>query len=247
MKPRIAIPTPTSIDLEYNHRNLAAYLQAIEQAGGIPVELPLTATATELLALARTCAGVLLPGSPADLSPARYGQPPDPATSPADSPRELADTLLLEDARQHGKPVLGICYGLQSINVWRGGTLLQDLAILPVNHPAGPSVAVAHSAAIAPQTLLASLVAPEEAPAEAAYSRLPVNSSHHQAIGILGEGLRIAARCPQDAVIEAVEATPTAAQAMLLAVQWHPERSYATSPTSRALFHRLTAEAASRA
>ncbi len=243
MKPRIAIPTPTSADLDYNRRNLPAYLAAIEQAGGTPVELPLTATPADLQALVDTCDGVLLPGSPADIDPSRYGQPADPTTTPADSTREATDILLLEDAQAHGKPVLGICFGLQSINTWRGGTLHQDLSILPVNHPSGPSIATTHTAAIAENSLLSALVDPAETVITDAHPRLPINSSHHQAIAIPGAGLRISARCPQDAVIEAIEADPSTGL-RLLAVQWHPERSAATSPTSRALFTHLVTQAA---
>ena len=246
MKPRIAIPTPTSTDLDYNRRNLPAYLAAIEQAGGIPVEVPVAASRAAQQALATTCAGILLPGSPADVDPLRYGQQPNAATAPPDPAREAADTLLLEDAGAHRKPVLGICFGLQSINVWRGGTLHQDLSILPVNHPAGPSIAIAHTAVIAPDSLLATLITSEEAPipfaGEPACPRLPVNSSHHQAIALLGDGLRITARCPQDAVIEAIEADP-ALGLHILAVQWHPERSTNTSPASRALFQDLVRHA----
>ena len=242
MTPRIAIPTPTSTDLDYNRRNFPAYLAAIEQAGGTPVEFPLAASRTEQQALAATCAGILLPGSPADIDPLRYGQPPDPATAPADPAREATDILLLEDAATHHKPILGICFGLQSINTWRGGTLHQDLSILPVNHPAGPSIAIAHTAAIAPDSCLASLLCSSEAPFLDQHPRLPINSSHHQAIATLGDGLRITARCPQDAVIEAIEAEP-ASGLNLLAVQWHPERSTASSATSRALFTHLVRQA----
>ena len=243
MKPRIAIPSPTSIDLDYNRRCLPLYMHAIEEAGGIAVELPLTASPTKLQTMAATCTGILLPGSLADVDPGRFGQAKDAATAPADLARETADTLLLDHAAAHHLPVLGICYGLQSINVWRGGTLLQDLMIMPVNHPAGPSIAIAHTAAVAPQSLLGTLLTSDEAPLIDTFARLPVNSSHHQAIGILGQNLRVTARCPQDGVIEGIEAEVWSGVPMLLAVQWHPERSYAISAASRALFARLIAEA----
>lgn len=246
MNPRIAIPTPTSTDFDYNRRNLPAYLAAIEQAGGIHVELPLTATRAEQQALADTCTAVLLPGSPADIDPTRYGQPLDPASAPADAAREAADVLLLEDAQAHHKPILGICFGLQSINTWRGGTLHQDLIPLPVNHSAGSSIAVAHTAAIAPHSVLATLMDPAEASqhseSESVTPRLSINSSHHQAVAIPGNGLRITARCPQDDVIEAIEADPSIGLS-LLAVQWHPERSTAISSFSRALFANLVSRA----
>ncbi len=241
MKPRIAIPTPTSTDFDYNRRNLPAYFAAIEQAGGIPVELPLSVSRGEQQMLADSCTAVLLPGSPADINPTRYGQPLDPASAPADAAREAADVLLLEDAQAHHKPILGICFGLQSINTWRGGTLHQDLTPLPVNHSAGSSIAVAHTAVIAPHSMLATLIfakAPQHSESESAPDRLAINSSHHQAVAIPGNGLRITARCPQDNVVEAIEANPSTGLT-LLAVQWHPERTIATSAASRALFAHL--------
>ena len=101
--------------------------------------------------------------------------------------------------------------------------------------------------AIAPDSLLGTIIPPEEAPQRDGFLRLPINSSHHQAIGIPGDGLRIAARCPQDAVIEAVEGGQDATNPgahFVLGVQWHPERSYDISPASKALFERFIAEAA---
>jgi putative glutamine amidotransferase len=186
------------------------------------------------------------------VDPALYGQERDPATSPADPAREQADRILLEDAEAHAKPVLGICYGVQSINVWRGGSLVQDLTPLPVNHAAGSKVAVAHAALIAPDSLLASLLDPSEAPTSGDFLRLPINTSHHQSVAAPGEDLRIVARCPDDGVIEAVELDEDAKLFhveqsghpwFLLGVQWHPERSYEISAASRALFARLIAEA----
>jgi putative glutamine amidotransferase len=247
MKPRIAIPVPTSTDLTYNQRSWPQYAAAIERSGGTPVEIPLIATPTAIADLINTCQAVLLPGSPADVNPQKYGQDPIPECSPADNARENVDELLIQDAHNLYKPVFAICFGLQFLNVWRGGTLVQDLAILPVNHTAGRSVAVAHTAAIPPDSLLGSFLDPAEALAQDELLRLPINSSHHQAIGIPGDGLRVAARCPQDGVIEAVEGGQTSEGAtshFVLGVQWHPERSYDLSLSSRALFDRFVAQAA---
>ena len=246
MKPRIAIPVPTSTDIDYNQRSWPQYAAAIERSGGEPVEIPLTATPPATTNLINTCQAVLLPGSPADVNPQKYGQDPVPECTPADGPRENVDELLLQDAHNLYKPIFAICFGIQFLNVWRGGTLVQHLAPLPVNHPAGSKVAIAHTAAIAPDSLLGTLLTPEEAPEQDNFLRLPINSSHHQAIGIPGDGLRVSARCPQDAVIEAVEggqATEGATAHFVLGVQWHPERSYDISPASRALFDRFIAEA----
>jgi len=248
MKPRIAIPVPTSSDLAYNQRSWPAYAEAVRRSGGEPVEFPLTLLRSEQVALASSCQGVLLPGSPADVEPTKYGAERDPSTSPADPSREAVDFLLLEDALAHGKPVLGICFGVQSMNVWRGGTLVQDLTLVPVNHEAGSSVAVAHVALIAPESLLGSIVDTQEAPVSGEFLRLPINTSHHQSIAVPGDGLRVVARCPDDGVIEAVELDPATfpiqRPQFLVGVQWHPERSYEISATSRALFARLVAEAA---
>jgi len=247
MKPRIAIPVPHSTDLEYSERSWPQYASAVEHAGGEAVKIPLGLAQDTIANLINTCQGVLLPGSGADVNPQKFGQEPIEECAPADASREAVDELLLQDAHNLYKPLLGICFGVQSLNVWRGGTLVQHLSILPVNHPAGKAVAVAHSVAIAPDSLLGSIVDRQEAPDRDGFLRLPVNSSHHQAIAISGDGLRVSARCPQDAVIEAVEggqASEGATAHFVLGVQWHPERSYDISPTSAAIFQRLIAEAA---
>jgi len=246
MKPRVAIPIPTSTDLTYNQRSWPQYAAAVERSGGIPVEIPLNGTPTEIANLINTCQAVLLPGSPADVNPQKYGQEPIPECSPADNARENVDELLIQDAHNLYKPIFAICFGLQFLNVWRGGTLVQDLSILPVNHAAGRAVAIAHSVSIAPDSRLGSFLDPTEAPEQDGFLRLPINSSHHQAIGIPGDGFRVAARCPQDGVIEAVEggqASEGATSHFVLGVQWHPERSYDMSPSSRALFDHFIAQA----
>lgn len=243
IKPRIAIPLPTSTDLSYNQRSWAAYASAIERSGGEPIEVKLSATSTEIVQLANSCSAILLPGCPADVNPHKYGQDPDSATAAADLPRENVDELLLQDAHNLHKPILGLCYGTQSLNVWRSGTLIQDVTILPVNHAAGRAVAVAHSASILPDSILGGILASCECIQEDGFLHLPINSSHHQAAGIPGDGLRVIARCPQDGVIEAVEGGQSP-EHFVLGVQWHPERSYDLSAASRLLFTRFVQEAA---
>ena len=98
MKPRIAIPVPTSTNLEYNGKSWPQYAEAVIRAGGEPVEIPLNATPRETADLINTCHAVLLPGSPADVNPQKYGQDPAPETSPADPARENVDELLIQDA-----------------------------------------------------------------------------------------------------------------------------------------------------
>jgi len=253
MRPRIAIPVPTSHNPEYNQRSWPTYADAVERAGGEPVQIPLSGTPSDIANLINTCQAVLLPGSPADVNPHKFGQEPVPECSPADPARENVDELLIQDAHNLYKPVLAICFGTQSLNVWRGGTLVQHLTPMPVNHPAGRAVAVAHTAAVAPDSVLGGILkedTPAEAPEQDGFLRLPINSSHHQAIGIPGDGLRVTARCPQDGVIEAVEGglannpDDTAHPHWVLGVQWHPERSYDISPASQSIFRRFVSEAA---
>lgn len=250
MIPRIAIPVPISTDIAYNDRSWPDYAAAVERSGGEAVKVPLDASTAQVREIFATCHGVCLPGSPADVEPETYGATRDPESAPADPARELVDRTLLEEAARHNKPVLAICFGVQILNVWRGGTLVQHLMPMPVNHGAGGKVAIAHTALIAADSLLGSLCDPAEltSTAEDAANhllRLPINSSHHQAVAAPGDDLRIAARSSEDAVIEAVEAPLDAGHPQfLLGVQWHPERSFDISATSRNLFGRLIAEAA---
>ncbi|HEV2646890.1 MAG TPA: gamma-glutamyl-gamma-aminobutyrate hydrolase family protein [Acidobacteriaceae bacterium] len=244
-KPRIAIPVPHSTDLEYSRQSWPEYAAAIERSGGDPIQVFLNQLPAETAKLLSTCQGILLPGSGADVNPQKYGQEPAPETAPPDLARENVDELLLQDAHNMGKPILTICFGTQMLNVWRGGTLIQHLAPMPTNHKAGRSVGVAHTAAIPTDSLLGELAATEHPPTAAGFLRLPVNSSHHQAIGIPGDGLRVTARNPDDGVVEAIENSPEGVGGpFILGVQWHPERSFDQSAASRALFARFVAEAA---
>ncbi|HEX3587486.1 MAG TPA: gamma-glutamyl-gamma-aminobutyrate hydrolase family protein [Candidatus Angelobacter sp.] len=225
---RIAIPEPCSYDLEYSGRALPPYLRAIEAAGGEPVVIPLKSSPEEVARMVTSCAAVLLPGSKADVDPQKYGAEKAPETAPADQPRDAADELLLQDAYNLHKPVFGICYGLQSLNVWRSGTLVQHIHS-SVNHSAGAKVEVAHKVAIAAASLLADQVLSGQPTAA-----VPVNSSHHQSADIVGDGLRAVAQCPEDGVIEAIEGTVPGHY--VLAVQWHPERTFEQDQVSSRLF-----------
>lgn len=232
MRPRIAIPVPHSMDAEYAGRALPQYERAVEQAGGEPVRIPLDRTIAEIHTLVQHCEAVLLPGSRADVDPEKYLAVRDPKTADADLPRDAVDEFLLQDAFELRKPVLGICYGLQSLNVYRAGSLVQHIES-PINHEAGRTVALAHEVAVDAGSRLAEIV--KQANADPA--RLRVNSSHHQSADAIGRGLRIVARCPQDGIVEALEGTEP--DHFVLAVQWHPERSIDDDEASRAIFRSL--------
>ena len=149
-RPRIAIPLPTSTDAEYNQRCWQQYAAAVEQSGGTPVKVELDQEPSAIARLAGSCSGVLLPGSPADVHPQKYGEEPRPETAPRDVLREAADELLLQDAFNLHKPLFGICYGHQSMNVWKGGSLVQHLETR-VNHAPGHAVEQAHAVLLAPE------------------------------------------------------------------------------------------------
>jgi putative glutamine amidotransferase len=165
MPPRIAIPMPHSIDHEYAERAIPQYEHAVELAGGEPVRIPLDQTPSEIMKVIERCDGVLLPGSKADVEPSKFGAPRSPHTATADPRRDTVDELLLQDAYNMRKPVLGICYGLQTLNVYRTGSLIQHIpGFLPenlrtrVDHEAGSKVSVAHAVEIEKDSKLAAIV-----------------------------------------------------------------------------------------
>jgi putative glutamine amidotransferase len=237
---------PHSIDREYAERAIPQYERAVELAGGEAVRVPLDAGADQVRQIIAGCDGVLLPGSNADVDPAKFRAERSPHTAGADPRRDAADELLLDDAYNLRKPVLCICYGLQSLNVFRAGSLIQHIPDFlreelraRVNHEAGKKVAVAHSVEIEKDSRLGEIVNGKNPGGP-----IPVNSSHHQSAETIGNGLRIVARCPDDGIIEALEGTAT--DHFVLAVQWHPERSVGEDEASRAIFRALIAAAETR-
>jgi putative glutamine amidotransferase len=223
VKPRIAIPVPHS-ESDYANRSLPPYVKAIEAAGGECVKVELTLSNQQIARLATTCDAILLPGSRADVDPEKYGQVRHPKCAASDPARDNADELLLQDAFNMRKPVFGICYGLQSLNVWRTGTLVQHIETA-INHEPGKDVVKAHTVQVEPKSCLGTIVG--------ASGEVWVNSSHHQSADVVGDGLRVVARS-QDGVVEAVEGT--AGDHWVVAVQWHPERTVELDEPSRRLF-----------
>jgi putative glutamine amidotransferase len=230
MTAHIAIPEPTSKDSAYNQRSLPQYIQAIQSAGALATVVPLHERQDRVARLLANAQGILLPGSGFDLDPQAYGEARTPACNDPDPDRAAVDELLLQDAFNLRKPILAICYGVQALNVWRNGSLIQDLAEAgktQVNHRPGREVLEAHPVSIMPSSRLAAL------PREGGET-VQVNSSHHQALCSPGVNLRVTAVCPTDGVIEGVELDSP--DHFVVGVQWHPERTYTTSPFSRSIF-----------
>jgi putative glutamine amidotransferase len=237
MTTRIAIPEPTSRDTAYNQRSLPQYIAAIQSAGAVATVIPLHERQDRVARLLANVQGILLPGSGYDLDPQSYGESRIPACHDPDPGRAAVDELLLQDAFSLHKPILAICYGVQALNVWRNGSLIQDLVQsgkAEVDHAPGREVREAHPVRIEPGSRLASAL-PEEG--ELVY----VNSSHHQALHTPGDNLRVTAISPVDGVIEGVELDSRVH--FVVGVQWHPERTYTTNAFSRAIFSAFTGAA----
>jgi putative glutamine amidotransferase len=220
VRPRIGIPYRTRNEEVKNIRSkFENYLRAVEQGGGLPVEISLGLSRAELEKQARSLDAVILPGSPADVNPALYHMSRHAQTAEADSDRERTDLALLEHALGEGKPVLAVCYGIQILNVHLGGSLIQDIEEelhTAIQHPwAGSKEGKPepeHLVRFEGNSRIIQLAGATEG---------IVNSSHHQAIHEPGRNLRIVGRAP-DGVVEAVEWTGDSN--WVTGVQWHPER-----------------------
>lgn len=226
-RPLIALPT--RLDLEAGNFYLRRqYAEALYQCGATPVHVPLIPEPDYISDLMDRCEGIVLTGSHSDVDPRRYGQRPHPQLGPVIWQRDEVDMLLLKEAEDRSLPVLGTCFGMQSLNVYRGGTLIQDIASQvegALEHEQeAPTGLPWHSIQIKPDSILAQL---------AGECQVMVNSYHHQAIDRLGQGLEPIAWAP-DGIIEAV--VNTASAQLILAVQWHPELSFEVDPLSRKLF-----------
>jgi putative glutamine amidotransferase len=233
-RPRIGIPWRTSVEeVQGRRRAYERYLRAVREAGGEPVEISLFLAPGELKRTAESVDGFVLPGSPADVEPRRFGSVAHPRNEKPDKRREHTDDGLLDHALVGGKPVLAICYGVQLLNVHLHGTLVQDI-------PSEMRNAMDHDGSAGRDESLHPILIKSDGLAElAGGSTARVNSSHHQSVGKPGRGLRIAARAP-DGVIEALEST--AGPGWMLGVQWHPERM-PHDAFAAALFGRLVKEA----
>lgn len=242
-RPRIGVPYRTrNEEVKGERAKYEKYLHSIVQAGGAPVEISLALPPSELQALAETLDAIVLPGSPADVNPALYGAARHPESATADADRERTDLALLEQAFAEAKPVLAICYGIQILNVFLGGSLIQDI-------PNELRTAIQHSPAKnihpgasepTPEPLHAVRFAPDSRIAKT-FGALDaeVNSSHHQAIREPRRNLRIVGRAPDD-VVEAVEWTGDSN--WVTGVQWHPERMTGDA-LAQTLFRELIAAA----
>jgi putative glutamine amidotransferase len=240
-RPRIGVPWRTAAEEAANQRaKIDKYLRAVENAGGEAVLLSLVSRADVLRREAEHLDAILLTGSPADIDPGHYGTKRHPAAADADAARERTDFTLLEYALAAGKPVLAICYGIQSLNVFLGGSLIQDI-------PAELGTKICHSpdedelpdGSETPDAMHGANFGSGRVFEFAGAAQAEVNSWHHQSVLEPGRGLRVTARA-SDGVIEAVEWMENSN--WVVGVQWHPERMPADA-LAKALFRELVTAA----
>lgn len=207
------------------------YIESLRRAGAVPVLIP--PQPENIDSIVDGLDGIVLAGGD-DCDPSVYGEAPHPATEMMDPRRQSNDLNLAKLARERGIPTLGICLGVQVMNVAAGGTLIQDIDSelrTDIEHASAPSDRHRHDVIVERGTQLAGIVGEQE---------LNVNSSHHQAIRHVGDGLRVTAQAP-DGIIEGLE---DPSLPFYVGVQWHPE-DMAGEASASALF-RAFVEAARR-
>ena len=234
-RPRIGIPM--RIELATDRFYLSRYYsEAIEAAGGAPVHISLIPKFDYVDSVVEGLDGILLPGSDSDVDPLRYGQQPHPELGAVHSIKDETDLLIIEAAERKQIPIFAICFGMQVLNVSRGGTLIQDIrSQVPdaIKHEQGaPRDRPSHRVRLSEGTKLSSIAGTLDA---------VVNSHHHQAIESVGANL-IATAWTTDGIIEALE--DPRPDRFVLAVQWHPELGWKDDAISQRLFKSFVNQAA---
>lgn len=211
------------------------YSEAVEACGGVPVHLALIPDTEYISEAMAALDGVLLPGSDSDVDPHLYGEEPHPQLGMVVPEKDATDRLVLAEAERRNLPVLAICYGMQALNVARGGTLIQDIGSQlkgSLKHEQGvPAARPSHGLRFEKGSILLGLDA-----VKGNKKTIRVNSSHHQAIGKLGSDLVIDATA-KDGIIECIH-DPRKGR-FVLGVQWHPELSHSDDRLSREIFKRF--------
>lgn len=225
------------IELETDRFYLSRhYSEAVEAAGGVPVHLPLIPNADFIGHAVEDLDGILLPGSDSDVDPLKYGRDPHPQLGSVHPIKDETDLLVLGEAEERALPLFAICFGMQVLNVSRGGTLIQDIGSQWPNamkHQQGvPRDRHSHTVRLLEGSLMEQLAEAENA---------PVNSHHHQALETVGREL-LATAWASDGLVEAVEDPRN--DRFVVGVQWHPELGWERDNFSRALFDRFVSEAA---
>ncbi len=229
MKKRPRIGITMRLDLETNRFYLGCdYSEALENFGAIPSHISLIPKKEYIVETLKTLDGILLPGSNSDIDPLIYDEEPLPKLGQIIPEKDETDLLVLEAAEKLKMPVLAICFGMQALNVSRGGTLIQDIESQIehcLKHEQGkPIRRNSHSLVIKESKILSSLITT---------NKIKVNSSHHQSIKNVGKNL-IVTSLAKDGVIESIE--DTRENRFVFGVQWHPELSWKFDDLSGSIF-----------
>jgi putative glutamine amidotransferase len=205
----------------------ARYIRAVEELGGIPLVLPLHADRATRRQLLQQLDGLLLTGSGPDLPPSLYGERQRYPFSTVSERRMSFELDIVRLAKQADLPLLGICGGMQTMNVACGGSLIQDIPAQiskPLQHrQQTPATNLSHTIRVAPGSLLRRIVRS---------ASMRVNSSHHQSVNVVAPSL-IASAQASDGIVEAIESP---AHRFFLGIQWHPEFLFDRYPLHRRLF-----------
>ena len=219
------------------------YSDAIEGVGGLPVHIPLIPEKEYISSLVEELDGILLPGCDSDVDPAYYGEDPHPKLKRVVPEKDETDMLVLAEAERLKLPVLAICYGMQVLNVSRGGSLIQDIEAQVQNciqHAQGvPLERNSHAISIGSDNALSAMI---ERVRDG--QKIKVNSHHHQAIRTTGRDLTAIAWA-NDGIVEGIE--DTRPERFVLGVQWHPELSWNSDEFSRSIFETFVGKCSAKA
>lgn len=233
-RPRIGISLDAD-EAKARYELKRTYVDAVLVAGGLPILVPFVAE-SEADAYLDLLDGLVLSGGAFDVPPGLYGEEARPACGPLIPERTETELHLLQAALARGLPALGVCGGMQLLNVALGGSLFQDLptdAGLRGHQQPPPKDVPSHDVEVVAGTRLASLVSA---------GRLRVNSTHHQAVKAVAPGLVVSARAA-DGVVEGIELP---GHPFAIGVQWHPEAALRHEPRHAGIYEGLVRAAAER-
>jgi len=233
MKNRPLIGITMRLEVETERFYLGrSYSQAVEYFGGIPIQIPLIAKKNYIGEIVKNMDGILLPGSDSDVDPSYYSEEPLPKLKKVVPEKDATDFLVLEEAQRLKIPVLAICFGMQALNVFYGGSLYQDIETQienPLKHEQGiPLNRLSHSIEVKSKSKLSKFIKGTNQT-----ENVKVNSHHHQSVKKTGNNL-IETAWTKDGVIECIEGTDE--NRFVFGTQWHPEISFENDALSKEIF-----------
>lgn len=221
------------LELETNRFYLGRYYsEALQHSGALPIHISLIPKREYIFEVLKNVDGILLPGSNSDIDPSYYSEEPIPKLKTVIPEKDETDRLVLEAAEKLNLPVLAICYGMQALNVYNGGSLIQDIETQvenPYKHQQGiPLNRLSHGITVKKRSKISTFISKLNLEED-----VKVNSHHHQSVNKIGKNLEITAWA-NDGVVECIEGTDK--NRFILGVQWHPEISFEKDRLSKQIF-----------